>query len=356
MTYHYGSEYTTLADSITYQLPLNGLTGKYFSHTVTTEGQNTVIEYAEASTPSGPVTATYSFTLDNCNRLVNNRYYQQGGYLWSNTNYYYNSFGKPDSIVTESFYQYASADTTGYKSFYSYDTLNRQIQVIGYQANSPSDNNFQPAYKITHTYSETAQPYQYPLQIIEFIPLSIIYDMDYMLLFFDSEYPPQSTTHYLWSYMSQSWDYSPYLFNFWNDENYMVFSTNYPQQVYRFWNSGLYIGNSQNYGDTGSELSITWEYYTPNEDQSQPAIPFSLTAYPNPFRNILTINSNSKTAIDNVSIYNLKGQLIRSWNDVKAAGLTWDGKDSNNRAVSSGVYLIRARQQQQTFTAKVIKY
>jgi len=59
--------------------------------------------------------------------------------------------------------------------------------------------------------------------------------------------------------------------------------------------------------------------------------------------------------LDNISIYNTKGQLIRRWKDIKTPELTWDGKDSNNRPVSSGVYLIRAKQGDSVQTVKAIR-
>jgi hypothetical protein len=67
---------------------------------------------------------------------------------------------------------------------------------------------------------------------------------------------------------------------------------------------------------------------------------------PNPFNPATTISLDlAKAGHTQLKIYNLKGQLVKSLiNQHLAAGhhrLLWDGMDSNNRRVASGVYLYR---------------
>ena len=73
-----------------------------------------------------------------------------------------------------------------------------------------------------------------------------------------------------------------------------------------------------------------------------------LNIYPNPFKKETVINyrlPNSKQQKINISIYNIKGELIRSW--YMSSGkkfennVIWNGYDKNNIPVSSGIYLCK---------------
>jgi hypothetical protein len=104
-------------------------------------------------------------------------------------------------------------------------------------------------------------------------------------------------------------------------------------------------------------FNVTWDTITANEDEVISAHLLSLSSYPNPFRQDLSIKLSSKdNTPSELNIYNVKGQLIRSWKDVRVDELTWDGKDNANRSVSSGIYIIKARQGKGSSTLKVIKY
>jgi hypothetical protein len=99
--------------------------------------------------------------------------------------------------------------------------------------------------------------------------------------------------------------------------------------------------------------SYTWgEFVSSQDDFITPAV---LHSYPNPFCNNLTINTKG-ISYENISIYNIKGQLVRSWQDVKSTELIWDGKNESNQPVSSGVFLIKARKGNQVINTKVLKY
>ena len=70
--------------------------------------------------------------------------------------------------------------------------------------------------------------------------------------------------------------------------------------------------------------------------------------YPNPFNPSTTINfSIARSSHVNLSIYNVKGQLVRTLvNEHKAADeyrVTWNGKDNRGIPVSSGVYFYAIR-------------
>lgn len=85
----------------------------------------------------------------------------------------------------------------------------------------------------------------------------------------------------------------------------------------------------------------------------------SLSAYPNPFNPSTTISYTiPKPSEVSLSVYNLKGQLLKSLtNEVKAAGthqIVWNGEDKFNRKALSGVYFIRLQAGKDSLTHKVL--
>ncbi|MCJ7577019.1 MAG: T9SS type A sorting domain-containing protein, partial [candidate division Zixibacteria bacterium] len=81
-------------------------------------------------------------------------------------------------------------------------------------------------------------------------------------------------------------------------------------------------------------------------------------AYPNPFNP----NTNLSFSLPNASayslnIYNVAGQLVRSYEGMGNVGLnviTWDGKDNAGNAVSSGIYFYKLIAGSFTATNKMI--
>jgi hypothetical protein len=89
--------------------------------------------------------------------------------------------------------------------------------------------------------------------------------------------------------------------------------------------------------------------------------PQRLTAnnYPNPFNPETTIQLSIPTTSEvNLSVYNLKGQLVKTLaNGQLAAGnhsYTWDGKDQNGVNVSSGIYFYKVESDTQTINKRMI--
>ena len=80
--------------------------------------------------------------------------------------------------------------------------------------------------------------------------------------------------------------------------------------------------------------------------------------YPNPFNPATTIKYSLSTN-DHVSItiYNLKGQLVNKLvdcqNQIGEHSVVWNGKDNCNKDVGSGLYLIRMRTENSSFTKKI---
>ncbi|MCD6176980.1 MAG: T9SS type A sorting domain-containing protein, partial [Candidatus Cloacimonetes bacterium] len=73
--------------------------------------------------------------------------------------------------------------------------------------------------------------------------------------------------------------------------------------------------------------------------------------YPNPFNPNTTIFFETTNSHENarIEIYNLKGQKVQEFdvilNDVEGESnsITWNGTDSNNQSVSSGIYFYQLK-------------
>jgi len=81
--------------------------------------------------------------------------------------------------------------------------------------------------------------------------------------------------------------------------------------------------------------------------------------YPNPFNPETEIVFNLKASADvELNIYNLKGQMIRTLiNENMSAGeqqVNWNGIDSSNNAVGSGIYYYQLRSGKFTYTGKMV--
>lgn len=116
----------------------------------------------------------------------------------------------------------------------------------------------------------------------------------------------------------------------------------------RVYGSGIDIGCFESQG------------YTGNEDELSPSAgDLQLANYPNPFNPSTTISYTLPKPSDiSLSVYNIKGQLVRSLtSEFKAAGphqVMWDGKDNLKQQASSGVYFIRLQSGRTSLTHKAL--
>jgi hypothetical protein len=87
----------------------------------------------------------------------------------------------------------------------------------------------------------------------------------------------------------------------------------------------------------------------------------SLSIYPNPFVDILTIelNCSDPAKINELAIYNITGEKIYQFDisEIHAGNntLTWNGSDSRQQIVKSGVYLLVYKTSSGTKTIKLLK-
>ncbi len=97
-----------------------------------------------------------------------------------------------------------------------------------------------------------------------------------------------------------------------------------------------------------------------NQDQNQfPPTFLNLKNYPNPFNPSTTISFDlPKDSEVELSIYNIKGQKVATLlNENKLKGnhsVVWNGKDANNKSVSSGIYFSKLQTGNKTLTRKMI--
>ncbi|MDP8211075.1 MAG: T9SS type A sorting domain-containing protein, partial [Candidatus Stygibacter australis] len=101
---------------------------------------------------------------------------------------------------------------------------------------------------------------------------------------------------------------------------------------------------------------------TNGDDNNSSELPEAVTLngnYPNPFNpetEIMFLLPNNEKI--NLSVYNLKGQLVRTLVDNYLPGgshsIIWDGKTNNGEMVSSGVYFYKLSVGETSETRKMI--
>ena len=83
--------------------------------------------------------------------------------------------------------------------------------------------------------------------------------------------------------------------------------------------------------------------------------------YPNPFHQNTTISyETKKEGKVNLSIFNLRGQLVRTLQDEYIPSgkhsIVWDGKDSMGRTVADGIYLCRLKTPETILTRRMLLF
>lgn len=100
--------------------------------------------------------------------------------------------------------------------------------------------------------------------------------------------------------------------------------------------------------------------YVDADDPATPVLANKLNQnYPNPFNPTTTISfQTAKDGDADLSVYNLKGQLVRALHSGELAkgshSLVWDGKDNSGRTVSSGLYLYRLKAGADVLTRRML--
>ncbi len=96
------------------------------------------------------------------------------------------------------------------------------------------------------------------------------------------------------------------------------------------------------------------------EEPGIPAIPGIHRAYPNPFRDYLTVAVGTKDIARDyqLKIFNLKGECVHivSGSAKGAFDITWDGRNAKGTKLPRGVYLLQFSTEEIRSTKRVIMY
>ncbi len=100
--------------------------------------------------------------------------------------------------------------------------------------------------------------------------------------------------------------------------------------------------------DIGAYENLNGVPYVSADNNQLVKSDYQLQNYPNPFNPTTTISFEIKSLYDNaqIEIYNLKGQKIKEFTISYSSSLIpnqiiWDGSDSNNKPVGSGIYFYK---------------
>ncbi len=84
---------------------------------------------------------------------------------------------------------------------------------------------------------------------------------------------------------------------------------------------------------------------------------YQLSNYPNPFSSSTTISFSLTTENNEISIYNLKGQKVRTipviLSEVEGS-IDWSGNDDSGNPVSSGIYFYKLKSGKESITKKML--
>ena len=96
-----------------------------------------------------------------------------------------------------------------------------------------------------------------------------------------------------------------------------------------------------------------------NLDPSQsPEVLQISNAYPNPFRDQLSIKAEIEAGEYELKVFNIKGQCVhehRAWGK-GTLDLSWNGLDAKGRRLPTGIYLLQLKTGARYSTRKVLKY
>ncbi len=115
------------------------------------------------------------------------------------------------------------------------------------------------------------------------------------------------------------------------------------EQTYYYWLESVDYSGTIHHFDMVAHITISH----PNDPGQNitPPVAYEITADPNPFSQITEITfAMSQTSLVDVAIYNLKGQLVKSFDTVMTnadedVSFQWNGKDDSGKSLSNGVYL-----------------
>ncbi len=121
---------------------------------------------------------------------------------------------------------------------------------------------------------------------------------------------------------------------------------NNSQQIDSYWDDGSWYHSRR--------LTFNWNNTTENCNDVQEMQTVKLHVFPNPFTSSTVFKTDEKSITD-ISVFNLRGQLVRKLNSNNKHEVYWDGKNSKGKEVATGLYFIRAKHNKQSSSVKVLK-
>ncbi len=358
--YVYSSAEQMLVDSITVTTLYNNEPGSVthyrYLHSLEQINNQTVKQYYEYKMPENILNKHYKFVTDESNNPIETLIIKADTPVL-HIDFHYNSSGLADSI-----YYLRNSESTDFFSYYKmvYDENNRLSYSLYYQCHN---NIWVPQRKIIQHFGQFPELYTTPLDFANYMQHSLKDDLEDFTAKLDRFWLPDSISSADWN--GDKWvpcTHNSYTVVGSVDGVHMNINDAHMATVsnYSFNPQGILTEFTSNWSaDLIRTYRPIWENPVPNEDEYQftPSALLSVSAYPNPFKSNLSIRftGNDKSSAE-ISIYNIKGQLIRSWKNLKSNELSWDGKDNASQSVSSGMYLIRAKQGKNISTAKIVKY
>lgn len=305
------------------------------------------------------------YTYDTANRLILEKGYDCDNgsqVLLFREHYLYANNQLLETVSWE--YDPWDRETEYYKSVLQNDPQGRPLEVINYY--SPDSLNWELQWKQTCTYHPNDS--STGLTFIEYFSEQM-YEYGYLY---------SSITPWMWDSFTQlSWDGSA-----WQNESREVYSWQIPANrltliTEDMWDDGWYSEYQQTYsydsngnntwrifwyqnGDNWTEDSrdqYFWESYADADDPAIPTIPsLSLKAYPQPFASSVSILPQSPKAGEvELSIYNLKGQLLQRLKTLPGTSCSWDGRNERGENCANGIYFIKAGQGNTQTSLRIIK-
>lgn len=124
---------------------------------------------------------------------------------------------------------------------------------------------------------------------------------------------------------------------------------------YRYAVTAVYTNNIES-TPTFSNVLIK-EIVENNPDEMFPLLTKLYGNYPNPFNPSTIIKFDVKrNETASLEIFNLKGQIVKTYNNLKSGkhSIMWNGKDMQNKSVSSGVYFYKLKTNSKIETHKML--
>jgi len=320
-----------------------------------------VVNYSAYSPNTEEPKFTYMFVLDRMNRVIQSKWCDpglDGPYPRTHEIYRrYNSAGYVDSLlvrVIDGLYIYERLC----KMFFDNENLTHSIVY------NKVNNQWSPSFMHVFTYSQN------PIILTNFVRWDTFFNQtnDAIGALIEAAYNPKVIPEDISSYerINGDWVISNYAqcsqsYSGLQANFLLTYESNTCNSTYSANSSGLIVRYHYTcYYPSGYERltqNYYWDSIVANDDNTIPEVNPALCAYPNPFRGSTKISiGNESLAGAEIAIYNLRGQLVRSWKDLRTEDITWDGKDERSMEVPSGVYLIKYSKGSQAQVGKILRY